>query len=328
MKIRFLLLCVMLGLCGAQARAEKVDSLFFDARGSFLQTFAPGGKYTSTMKPEYFNLHVYGHISDNVTYRIRHRLNVPVDATNPFRATDWLCLNWQASPKLRLYAGKTPILIGGYEYDSAPIDVYFYSLFCSNLSQYFAFSTGGEYELLPGQKLALQVSNSPLTNGFNNMYAYNAAWIGGFSPWWKTIWSCNLIDDQFGRTINYLALGNHCVWGGLAVDLDFINRASFSQQRFLFSDFSLISKVIYSIGRWNLCGKLGYECNEAGNVDSLGRPFDTAVTPGTDYLYWGYGVEYFPFGNDDLRLHMAGFTDSVSREHTITAGVKWRFRIL
>lgn len=307
--------------------AQSLDSLYIDARGSFLQKNVEGN-YSSALKAEYLNVQMWGHITDNLSYRVRQRLNVGIDKNNPFSATDWMCLFWQVSPKVKLYAGKTAILIGGYEYDSAPIDVYYYSQFCSNLNQCFAFSVNGEFEFLKGQSLALQIANSPLDFGFGEYYSYNAAWIGGFAPWWKTIWSCNFVEDEYRRVINYLALGNHCRFGNLFVDVDLFHRASFEQERYFFSDYSIITKFIWSIGRWNLCTKVGYEENSIANVDPRGRAYDTVTPPGTKYVYGGAGIEYFPLGNEDVRLHIAYYRDNYDRSDNLTIGLKWRFDIV
>lgn len=323
---RFLLV-LALALSTFTALGQSVDKLYIDARGSFIQSLS-NDMSINTMKAEYLNVHMWGTVAPNLSFRIRQRLNVGIDTDNPFRATDWMCLNWQVNDRLKLYTGKTGILIGGYEYDSAPIDIYFYSNFCNNLSQCFAFSIGGEYELLPGQKCALQIANSPLSKGFDDKYSYNLAWIGSFAPWWNTIWSFNLIDDNYGRKINYLSLGNHCVWGNLALDVDYINRASFQQKRYLASDWSAIAKVIWSVGEWNICGKIGYEMNDSSNFDRNGIAFDTVVSPGTEYIYGGVGLEFFPLGNELVRLHLASYTDSQNGVTSISLGLKWRFDII
>lgn len=57
---------------------------------------------------------------------MRHRLNKKNNDASFFDATDWLYLayrkdNWELS------AGKQVVAIGGYEYDAAPIDLYFCS---------------------------------------------------------------------------------------------------------------------------------------------------------------------------------------------------------
>lgn len=314
-------LCTLLRAQGA------VDSLYFDARGSFHQEILDG-KYSSNLRADFLNLQIFGHINDKLSYRIRQRLNVGIDKDNPFRATDWMCLTWQATPKWKFYAGKTSILIGGYEYDSVPIDVYYYSQFCSNLYQYFAFSVNAGYEFRPGQSMVFQICNSPLSSGFGDTYAYNLAWTGHFTRNWQTIWSFNLVEDPYKRMMNYIALGNHWTFGNLMVDLDLFHRASFSQKNYFFTDYSLVSKIIWRVGDWNLCTKFGYETNAAENVDGKGISYDTVLAAGTDYFYGGAGVEYFPLGNENVRLHLAYFRDSFDHRDNIQLGLKWKFYVI
>lgn len=307
--------------------ASGVDSLFVDARGSFHQEIL-NGHYSSQMRADYLNLHIYGKINDSFTYRVRQRLNVWIDKQDPFRATDWMSLSWKATDKLTLMAGKSAILIGGYEYDSAPIDVYFYSQFCSNLSQYFAFGFNLQYEVAKSQYLTFQVCNSPLDTGFSEALAYNFVWTGGFAPWWETIWSLNFIEDPQKRVMNYIALGNHLLFNKVQIDVDFFHRASFKQQNFFLSDYSLIGKLIWRVGNWNICGKAGYESNDAANVNANGESFDTVLKAGTSYFYGGCGLEYFPLGNDDVRLHIAYYRDSFEHKDNLQIGLKWKFRII
>lgn len=315
-------------IIGTKASAqERIDSVYVDVRGTYAMDIT-GGAYSSRMRCDYFNVHMYGHITDNVSYRIRQRMNVPIDSSNPFRATDWLSLKWQATPSWSFSAGKGAILIGGYEYDAAPIDVYFYSKFCSSLQQCFGFNVSASHTFAPGQAMTFQVCNSPLLASFQDIYAYNLAWDGHFAPWWKTIWSVNMVEDPYHRMINYIALGNHWVFGGVALDLDLMNRAAFGQQQFFGSDYTVISKFIWSIDRWNLCGKVGYEKNSIANVDANGISYDTVITAGTEYLYGGVGVEYFPLPSDRIRLHVTYFRDSHDDRHNVEFGLKWRFDIL
>ena len=307
--------------------AKGVDSLFFDARGSFHQEVLDG-KYSARFRAEHINFNIFGHITDKLTYRMRQRLNVWGDTDDPFRATDWLCLSWQATPKFRIYAGKTAVLIGGYEYDAAVIDVYYYSRFCSGLDQGYAFGVNMEYAFMPGQSLIMQVANSPLSIGFQNQFGYNLAWSGGFTKWWKTIWSLNFVEDDDHRFVNFLALGNHFIFNKVTLDIDIFNRAGIGQKNFFFTDFSAISKVIWNIGKWNICTKFGYEMNDAANVNAEGKAYDTVIAPGTESFYWGCGLEYFPLNNDKARLHLTYFTNTFDRIHNIQLGLKWRFDII
>ena len=228
--------------------------------------------FSPKLKAEYFNLHIFGHISEKVTYRVRQRLNVWGNAEDPFKATDWLCVSWQA--------------------------------------------------------IVAQICNSPLSVGFQDKFAYNIAWSGHFFPWWETIWSLNFVEDTDRRMVNYLALGNHLAFRNVAVDVDVFNRAGFGQKNFFFTDYSIISKIIWSIGKWNICTKFGYESNDEGNVDAEGKPYDRVIMPGTRYFYGGFGFEYFPMGNDKVRLHAAYFSNNYDNIHNIQVGVKWRFDVI
>ena len=307
---------------------HKVDRFFLDMRTSFHQETIDG-EYSSQMVGEYLNLHLLGHIAPNVDYRIRQRLNKKVfDERNMFNATDFMYINWQASPHWYFTAGKQAVLIGGYEYDAAPIDVYFYSQFCNNLYQGFTFAFSSTYTFAQDQRLIFQIANSPLSLGFQNVYAYNFAWSGSVVPWWKTIWSVNFVEDQSHRMVNYLSLGNHFILPNAILDIDLMNRSGFGQRRFLMSDYTVISKFIWSVGDWNICAKAGYEKNAAENVDANGRAYDVVIAPGTEYLYAGCGLEWFPLGRDNLRLHAVYYRDNADHRNNFDIGVTWRADII
>ena len=320
------LLALLLGI--SAAAQPKITQLYFDTRASFHQEWN-GGHHNSQFTGDHFNLNVRGTLTDKLDFRIRQRLNKKVfDERNMFNATDFLYLRWQATPKLALTAGKNALFIGGYEFDAVPIDVYYYSNFCNNLYQGYSFGVSAEYEFLPGQQLAFQFCNSPLSLGFQNLYAYNLAWFGRFAPWWSTIWSVNMVQDEYKRFINYIALGNRFIFGPLAIDVEWMNRASFRQRNF-FSDFMVISKIIWTVGKWNLCAKAGYESNDIDNVDSLGRALDVAVAPGTRNIYAGCGVEFFPLPDrDKLRLHAVYFKSSSIGIDNFDIGITWRLDVI
>jgi hypothetical protein len=325
---RILLLLALPLLCLPARAQNAVDRFYLDMRTSFHQETEPG-TYRSQLVGEYLNLQLLGHVSENVTYRIRQRLNKKVyDERNMFNATDFMCVTWQASPRWSLTAGKQAVLIGGYEYDAPPIDVYFYSQFCNNLYQAYSFGVSGAYEFSPSQRIVAQVCNSPLSLGYMNIYAWNLAWDGQFAPWWKTLWSMNMVEDAESHYIHYTALGNHFIFRDAIFDVDLMNRTGLTQKHFFLGDFSVITKLIWSVGDWNLCAKAGYERNLAGNVDADGRPFDAVIAPGTKYLYAGGGLEWFPLGRDHLRLHAVFYRDNAVRRNNIDIGVTWRADII
>jgi len=310
----------------ALSQQTHVDEISVDTRATFHQE-TRGGVYGTHFQGDYLNLHIIGQLTDRLSFRVRQRLNKKIEDGNPFSATDFLWIKWQATPRFSFTFGKHPIMLGGYEIDSAPIDVYYYGTFSNNLDQYYAFGASAAYHPAPGQMLAVQFIPSPISPVGQNAYSYNLYWNGHILPHWKTVWSVNLVEDKYARKMNYIILGNKFEMGPLVVDVDLINRASFQQKSFFFSDWSAILKAILTLGKWNLCTKVGYERNDAANVDVNGISYDLTLPAGNDYFYGGAGVEYFPLGNDNLRIHAAYFRDNHDTVNNFDIGLTWRFRI-
>ncbi len=195
--------------CAAPLSAQKthVDEISVDTRATFHQQTIDG-VYGTHFQGDYFNVHFKGHLTDNITFRIRQRMNKKIDEKNPFNATDFLWINWQATPKWSLTLGKQGILVGGYEFDSPPIEVYYYSAFLSHLYQYYAFGVSATYTYAPGQTISFQFAPSPVSSGLQDAYSYNLYWSGRPTEHWKTLWSANIVEDQFHRKMGYIALGN------------------------------------------------------------------------------------------------------------------------
>lgn len=341
MKKTILILTCLLSAVGFAAAQEKhtfIEELSFDTRATFHQQ-TTAGVYDSHFQGDYFNLHIKGQLYDGLTFRVRQRLNKKIYDKNPFNATDFLWLTWAPTPKISFTAGKHPIMVGGYEIDSAPIDVYYYGAFSNNLKQYYAFGVSATYTPIPGQNISVQFIPSPISPVTQNSYSYNLYWNGSFFPCWNTTWSYNLVEDELHRKMNWVVLGNKFFMGKLVVDVDFIDRFAFKQTNPL-TDWSFIVKAILTLGKWNLCTKVGYERNDAANVDpdwnhdwdslvpaSHIGSYDLVLPAGNDYLYYGAGVEYFPLNNDRLRLHAVYFRDNHDIVNNFDIGITWRFKV-
>ena len=157
--MRRTLCSIVIGLLASSAilsaQQTHIDKIYVDTRASFHQDWKPG-EYNSHFQGDYLNLHMLGQISDKLTFRVRQRLNKKIDDQNPFNATDFLWLKYQFHPKWSVTAGKQAILVGTYEVDSAPIDVYYYGTFVNNWYQYYAFGVNVTYTPAPGQNIVLQ----------------------------------------------------------------------------------------------------------------------------------------------------------------------------
>lgn len=309
------------------AYAQEDDRLWIEARWNFDQEFSDG-KWNGEARADFLNLQLSKHFSDKFYFRFRQRLVNRIDFNHDIlSATDFLWLTWKATPKLSFTLGKQPIFIGGYEYDAPPIDVYYWGKFCLGLRQYYAPGISADYEVSPGQHIAVQFAESSLVAPYTGKFSYNIEWSGKLFPWWNTLWSMNILENEDRGNLGIVSLGNRMIFGPLAVDLDFINRASRRQKNYL-SDWSAITKIIYNVGHFDLCSKAGYEKNAAENVDADGLTYDITVPAGEEYIYAGAGIEFFPLKERNLRLHLAYYWDSDhDHRHNVVLGVTYKFTL-
>ena len=164
---------------------------------------------------KYIALKAHGTLTEGLTYTWRQRFSrTPKDNTF-WDQTDILDINYKTGI-FDIGAGKQVVLIGGYEYDRAPINLMCPNLFVTNVACY-QFGVSAGLQLSPYDHLAFQVSQSLFaTPEDRNLYAYNLMWRSGrnFSAMvrFETIWSVNDVEFEKGRFCNYVALGNKFVF--------------------------------------------------------------------------------------------------------------------
>lgn len=281
---------------------------------------------------KFLNFILDGNISDKFSYHFRYRFNKLNSAQDFFEATDWAYLDYDINKNWRVSAGKQVVAIGGYEYDRAPIDVYFYSGFCNGLPACYEFGISGQYTTNDGRNtILLQISNSPFTSKsirFEGLYAYNLMWYGRYGVF-NSMYSVNLIEYSPGHYINYIALGNQFNAGPVCIELDYMNR--YGGGKHFFNDFTIVGKVTYNIaGRVNIFAKGGYDYNDAQTPGIYPtndyRIYDLAVLPGTRYGFYGAGVEFFPMKNSqNVRLHAYWCSSTAdTKAHNVGIGFRWR----
>lgn len=279
----------------------------------------------------YLKLLIDGKISDKFSYSFRHRLYV--DPANPkefFSATDWANITYHPNSKFSVTAGKQMICIGTFEYDYAPIDVFYASDFWNHVSP-FQIGVNLGFMPSPRHKLYAQVTNSPFsTKGFENIYAYNVIWYGNLARWFNTIYSANMIEYEKGHFINYIALGNRFTWGRADIDVDYMNRYAGKKTAF-FADFTLMGKISFRISDYfKVFTKGGYDQNTAQD-EKAGFIYDRYVLPGVKRGFYGAGVEYFPLttARSNIRLHAFWYsTNENPVPQTFNIGIKWQIKAL
>jgi hypothetical protein len=319
------------------AQDEGVFNLGLDARADYVQEFLPGNSSQdgSGFKGKYLNIRINGNITGNLSYAFQHRLNKPITRSDLFEATDWVTLTYNTGNWI-FSGGKQVVAIGGYEYDAAPINLYFCSEFWNNIPCY-QFGLSAAYSLSEGDDILMfQFCESPFRRNAANhsgegMFAYNLMWTGSHE-WFRSLYSLNMIEYLPGKYINYIALGNRFTFGDFLIDLDLMSRAV-SLSDLAGKNFSIMSEFKWSPSEsFNIFARFTHDRNLS---DKAG---DWCVAQGTDITRAGAGIEYFPIkGSNKLRLHLNCCHDfgkaaatGILRpgQTTIDAGMTWRMNLL
>ncbi|MBQ2400128.1 MAG: porin, partial [Muribaculaceae bacterium] len=191
------------------AQNDIVD-LKIEVRADYQREYNDGHSIEENcgFRGKYLNMAISGNINDHFSYSWRHRFNKMIGSNGSsfFDATDWVWLAYNIN-NFEVSAGKQVVGIGGYEYDRAPIDLYFCSEFWNNVACY-QFGVSGAYSFNEGKdKLMFQFCQSPFRTINPDMYAYNLMWYGNHGIF-SSIYSVNMMEYAPGRFINYISLGN------------------------------------------------------------------------------------------------------------------------
>ncbi len=340
MKLK-LLLPLAIGLLllhmGASAQDGDIIKLGFDARADWVHESLNGDKVdpNSGFKGKYFNIRLDGHISSKFDFSYRQRLNRPNKSDSFFDATDWLWLRYQPTNNWAISAGKQVVLIGGWEYDRSPIDLYFCSEFWNNISCY-QWGASVTYTSDKGNNsLTFQACQSPFDTPDNDLYAYNLMW-NVKSGCYTGIHTLNASEFANGNYIYYVALGNRFNWGDAALEVDYMERISSGNS--LFDNFSVMGEFSYLIAkRVNIFAKATYDKCSYGYTSGK----DFTIYPGTEITRLGGGVEYYPLGgrgDRSVRIHAVySYTignntnpagTALDEQSIFTIGATWKVDIL
>lgn len=335
MKFFLLLTGLIISALEAFSQNNAIVDLTLQARGDYQRLYNDGeaSKDDCGFKGQYLNLILNGEINEHFSYAYRQRLN-KISTTPFFEATDWLYLDYKPVQQLTISGGKQAVVIGGYEYDRAPIDLYYCSEFW-NIVPCYEWGASVAYDFNQGNdKLLFQFCESPFRSYYTHadMYAYNLMWVGKHGIW-NTMWSANMIEWKQGRFINYIAMGNELNFTPrLRLQFDYMNRAT-SHQQFLFKDCSVMTELAYRpIGKLNIFAKYTYDVNHSGTEA------DMLVFDGSELQSVGAGIEYYPIRKKmDIRLH-ANYSyawgnntnpDGImqDRQHYFTIGATWSMNV-
>lgn len=270
---------------------------------------------TSGFKGDYLMLSVSGQLNSRFSYAWRQRINQKKETNDRFDGTDWVYIDYKMNPHWSVAAGKQVALVGGYEYDRSPLDIYISSEFWNNIAP-FQFGASASYTTTNGKsRFSAQVTQSLYNTPENrDMLAYHLHWAGNYG-WFNTLYSLNMIEYAPKHFISYVALGSKFNVGNASLELDFMNRAA-SHQTFFFKDCSVMARLDYRLmPQLGLYGKFTYDVNRT-DTDA-----DRSVMAGTEVTAYGGGVEYYPLkGKRELRLSL-GMSHSTGTNSNPTGAI-------
>lgn len=324
---------------GKTKDVNEIFKLKFEARFDYVHEMiaADQQKDKSGVKVRYINMLLDGKIGNKFKYSWRQRLSKMYNAGDFVDNTDWLYLSYQPTKNWSIAAGKQVVMIGGWEYDRAPIDLYFCSEYWNNVTCYQFGASATFTTNKANDSLTLQVCQSPYDTPNANLFAYNLLWSGTHGCY-SALHSLNFSEYDRGKYIAYVTLGNRFMFGDATVQLDLMNRGA-SGKELLFDNFSLMGEFSYLIAdRVNVFARATY--------DKVGDTYPTGlfVYPNTDITRVGGGIEYYPLGgrgNRDIRLHAAyaysfgengrmidNSATARNKQSYLTVGLTWRVDVM
>ena len=297
---------------------DYVPDVFLDTRVGYNHNFTEGaGGFGATG----LYLDINGYITPSLSYSFNHIIaaNYFEPMATGFDATQWLNLTYEVGD-FAFTAGKLSCNVGNYEYDADVLDAYFdlNSRFYNMLDCY-QWGVAAEWYPAENHSLGLQIINSPIAGGANQ-YGYNLAWRGECG-WYMPYWTVNLWQYDKGRYMKGLNLGNRLTFGNFSCDLEYMTRATTLKSAFR-DDFNVIARPSYQVGEWlNIFGKYGLEHTSAD------LPYELIEEDykGCDYMYYGGGLEFFPFKEDrEVRIHVFWASNNFG-ENILDIGLRWKF---
>lgn len=285
-------------------KAFRLTDLAVELRTDYDNDWLKGSHIdeTSGFKCRMLNIKAGGDLSRNFSWFVRWRVNRITKDSNFLDSFDNAYLKFHTHG-FELTAGKQPVDVGGWEFDHAPIDLFYlceptYHIPCYEWGLRAAYSFN---ETNGADKIQFQFAQSPFNEIFRDgkeMYGYSLMWYGDHGCW-HTASSVSMFETAKGQYNNYIALGNKFeIPGGVTAYVDLTHRYVPGQGKFFFRDFSVIGNVEWRfLDHFKVSANVSYDLNKD-------MPGDPCIMPGTSMTSVGGGFEYYPLKDfKTIRLH-------------------------
>lgn len=323
-------------------KSPEEHLISFDAEARLDWQFVSHDEHTDHSNTGFFGKYIalkaHGQLIDGLTYTWRQRFSRTPEDASFWDQTDIMELNYRIG-KFDVGAGKQVVMIGGYEYNRAPIDLMCPNLFVSNVACY-QFGVSAGYRISSHDYMSVQVSQSPYAHSeYRDMYAFNLQWQSQRNLTdklrFETIWSVNEVEYTPGKYCNFVALGNKLVIDGRFSLIADLMARTYPENQILKNN-TFLGELSWDINSsWKLTGKVSYDCNRGKNL----TPY-TEIARGTQTAIGGLVAEWFPIRMKKhlLRVHAAAFysrgknysdTDLMqSKTFYGSVGVTWHMNLI
>ena len=256
---------------------------------------------------QYFNFLIGGDIGNHISYFFRQRIIPKAGSVSFFDNTDFLYIQYRFNNRWAIRMGKEALYVGGFEYDAAPIDVFYYTHFWGTIHCFQLGISASYTDKQKKNKIVFQFANSPYIyyEGTGNewmkgLFSYNLYWNGNYGPF-TALYSINLMEYERGSFVNYIALGNKLSFNKWSIYIDYQNRAA--SFKHFFRDFTVVGRLDWHVSpSVNIFAKGGYDQNFAEDFYTE-KPMDVMIPAGHNYHFYGFGIEFRPMTYQDLRIH-------------------------
>lgn len=322
----------------AESQLNKLTdkfNVYLNSHASFnVQDTHNGEDWHAAFRNNQLRLEVRGNLTDKLFYRFRHRLNkanAGESLSNFAPATDMMYVGYHINDQFSVIGGKQCQAWGGFEFDLNPMNIYEYSDFIENMSN-FTPGVTLVYNINPNHELQFQVMDSH-NQVFEEFYGdsnekesktpltYLINWNGSlFNGVLLTRWAAGLETEsansqsymltlgtqfrqkQFQLTFDYMHATQQLDRLGIATDLlnGFSVPNSLGRLKDVHYDTFILKAEYQPAERWNIFAKGMYETTNVHD-NRLAEQFDGFRTA---YGYFA-GVEYIPLKDQDLRLYLA-----------------------
>lgn len=225
----------LVGLClvslvvkGSAQESGRYFNLEVHSRGGYRVEGVEPFKETTSGRFAFDHLMVgvEGRFTPKLSYRYVQRFNK--DATiyrleNLSNAIDYAFLKYQASDRVAVTVGRHAKLVGGFEFQEYPIDVYDFSWYDNQITCYLT-GVSSSFQLSPTQELALQVTNSRTREqreafGHDDIVALRFPLMGAMA--WNSSYFGRQLRLRYAAAFAPLAKGKKMFTIGTGQKLDF-----------------------------------------------------------------------------------------------------------